>query len=86
MVEQEEGKCTLYCFYNGFCTPKAPEVDAVLFFTSILKRLPLPPAPTWTRLGPGLDLACVAGKLSSRVAGVRFVSKKKVLYESGNVF
>ena len=31
-------------FHNGFCTPKAPEVGAVLLFTSILVPLPLPPA------------------------------------------
>ena len=53
-------------FYNGFCTPKAPKVDAVLFFASVLNRLPLPPArlasglcPTCVQLVSGLRPACV---------------------------
>ena len=41
-------------FYNGFCTPKAPEVGAMLFFTSILNRLPLPPARRRPDLDPAL--------------------------------
>ena len=36
-------------FYHGFCTPKAPEVDAVLLFASILNHLPLPPAHFFLR-------------------------------------
>ena len=39
-------------FYHGFCTPKAPEVDAILFFTSILNHLPLPPARLAPDAGP----------------------------------
>ena len=55
-------RCTV--FYNVFCTPKVPEVGAVLFFASALKRLPLPLArrrpgwdPTWTRLGFAIPAA-----------------------------
>ena len=31
-------------FYNVFCTPRAPKVDAVLFFANALNLLALPPA------------------------------------------
>ena len=93
--KRASARCTV--FYNGFCTPRAPKVDAVLFFATVLNRLPLPPArlasdlrPTCVRLVSGLCPTCVrlcvAGKLCTRVAGVRFVSKTRVLYESGNVF
>ncbi len=41
-------------FYNGFCTPRAPKVDAVLFFASVLNRLPLPPARLVSDLCPTL--------------------------------
>ena len=54
-------------FYNGFCAPKAPKVDAVLLFTSILNHLPLPPA----RLGPVAGPACVAGKSPGNPPAVR---------------
>ena len=53
VVEQEEGKCALYRFCNGFCTPKAPEVDAALFF--IYKHfgaVATAAGPTPARLGP----------------------------------
>ena len=89
--KRASARCTV--FYNGFCTPKAPKVDAVLFFETVLNRLPLPSArlasglrPTCVRLVSDFDPACVAGKLCTRVAAVRFVSKTGVLYESGNVF
>ena len=51
--KRASARCTV--FYNGFCTPKAPKVDAVLFFATVLNRLPLPPA----RLASGLRPACV---------------------------
>ena len=85
-MEGEEAagaRCTVFC--NGFCTPKAPEVDAILFFTSALNRLPLPPARLGPAAGPPPARLVVNGKPSTRVAGVRFVPKTKVLYESGNV-
>ena len=78
--KRASARCTV--FYNGFSTPKLPEVDAVLFFASVLNLLPLPPV----RLGPDAGPACPPGKPSTRVAGVRFVPKTRVLYESGNVF
>ena len=42
--------------------------------------------PTCVRLASGLNRLALNGKLEGRVAGVRFVPKTKVLYESGNVF
>ena len=82
--KRASARCTV--FYNGFCTPKVPEVGAVLFFASVLKRLPVPPALAPARLAAGLCRREVDGKPSTRVAGVRFVSKTRVLFESGNVF
>ena len=59
IVDQKEGKRTLYCFLqwflSTFCPPKAPKMDAVLFFATALNRLPLPPA----RLASDLRPACV---------------------------
>ena len=82
--KRASARCTV--FYKGFCTPEAAKVDAILFFARALNLLPLPPASGLLRLVTDFDPAVIAGKLDTRVAGVRFVSKTRVLYERGNVF
>ena len=89
MRREKSGGARRTVFCKGFEAPRTPQVDAVLFFTMVfvpevdavlfftsilapLASLPLPPA--------------AAEPPPARVAGVRFVSKTRVLYESGNVF
>ena len=100
MRREKSGGARRTVFCKGFEAPRTPQVDAVLFFamvfvpevgailffTSILNHLPLPPARRRPVADPAPTRLVSPENPSSRVAGVRFVSKSRVLYESGNVF